>query len=68
VSLQAACNHKYRFVGVAVVAPGGCKNVCAYWMSTLAPLIADIPIVKYVIGDNAYRCLKHILTPLSGSQ
>ena len=31
-------------------------------------MIEQLPLGKYVIGDNAYVCTEHILTPFPGSQ
>jgi DDE superfamily endonuclease len=48
------------------VAPGGANDVTAYRKSTLPVLINNLPIGFYVIGDNAYVCSEHLLTPYSG--
>jgi DDE superfamily endonuclease len=48
------------------VAPGGQNDVAAYRKSTLPDLINNLPISFYIIGDNAYVCSEHVLTPFSG--
>jgi DDE superfamily endonuclease len=66
VNVQAACDHRCRFIEVCVVAPGGHNDITAYRKSTLPALINNLPIGKYVIGDNAYICSEKLLTPFSG--
>ena len=31
-------------------------------------MVAALPIGKYIVGENAYVCLEHLLTPFSGKQ
>jgi DDE superfamily endonuclease len=37
-------------------------------MSSLCPLIDNLPFGKFVMGDNAYGCLEHLLTPFAGHE
>jgi DDE superfamily endonuclease len=66
INVQAACNHQCCCIEVCVVAPGGTNDVSACRKSTLPVLVNNLPIGYYVIGDNAYVCSKHMLTPFSG--
>jgi hypothetical protein len=66
VNIQAACDSKCRFVEVGVVAPGGTNDIAAFRKTKLSKLINKLPIGKFVIGDNAYICSEHLLTPFSG--
>jgi len=67
INVQAACDSRCRFVYAALAAPGGAANdIFAYRQCTLEKEIENLPIGKYVIGDNAYVCTEHLLTPFPG--
>lgn len=68
MNVQAACDCDCRFVYVAVAAPGGSNDLAAYRKISLSAKIANLPLLKYVIGDNAYICTDTLLTPFGGSQ
>ena len=66
INIQAACDSKCRFISVCVAAPGGCNDIAAFRKSPLHELVQTLPMGKYIIGDNAYCCSEHLLTPFSG--
>ena len=66
INVQAACDSHCRFVYAALAAPGGANDIFAYRRCTLETQIERLPLGKYVIGDNAYVCTEHLLTPFSG--
>jgi DDE superfamily endonuclease len=68
INIQAACDSQCRFVYAAVAAPGGTNDIAAFRKLSLSHTIEKLPIGKYVLGDNAYVCTEHMLTPFAGSQ
>ena len=66
INIQAACDSFCRFVYVSVAAPGRSSDVVAYRKISLSQIIEDLPLGKYVIGNNAYVCSEHLLTPFAG--
>ena len=65
INVQAACDHKCRFVYVCVAAPGGVNDISAFRKTKLPQMIRNLPPGKFVAGDNAYVCSEHLLTPFS---
>ena len=68
INVQACCDSKCCFTFVCLAAPGGCNDIAAFRKTGLSTLINNLPIGKYVIGDNAYICTEHLLTPFSGEE
>lgn len=68
INIQAACDSSCRFVYVALAAPGRTADVVALRKTSLSNMIERLPIGSYVIGDNAYVCSEHLLTPFAGEQ
>ena len=68
INIQAFCDHKCRFVYVCVAAPGGINDIAAFRKTQLSEKIRNLPIGKFVAGDNAYVCSEHLLTPFSGDE
>ena len=68
VNVQAACDHRSRFVSVCIAAPDGVNDIAAFRKTKVRELIHDLPIGKYAIGDNACVCTEHLLTPFSGNE
>jgi hypothetical protein len=66
INVQAACDSKCRFISICIAAPGGCNDIAAFRRTPLHELVQQLPMGKYVIGDNAYCCSEHLLTPFSG--
>ena len=67
INVQAACDSNCRFVSACVSSPGGTNDIAAFRKTPLAELIANrMPVGKYIIGDNAYTCCEHLLTPFAG--
>ena len=66
INIQAACDYRCRFVSVCVAAPGGVNDITAFRKTGLADLIKELPIGKFVVGDCAYVCSEHLLTPFAG--
>jgi len=48
----------------ALAAPGGANDIAAYRKIDFS----EMPIRKFVIGDNAYMCTETLLTPFSGNE
>ena len=67
INIQAACDYRCRFVSVCVAAPGSTNDIVAFRKTSLSQMIQNLPLGKYVIGDNAYACSEHLLTPFSGA-
>jgi hypothetical protein len=68
INIQAACDHECRFLHVCVAAPGGVNDISAYRKTPLHEIVRNLPVGRYIIGDNAYVCTEHLLTPFSGNQ
>jgi len=68
INVQAACDAQCRFVFAALAAPGGANDISAFRKTELNTYIQNLPLGKYVIGDNAYVCTENLLTPFSGSE
>ena len=52
---------------MACQAPGGSNDITAYRNSTLPSYMEDLPVSRFIVGDNAYVPSEHLLTPLSGN-
>ena len=68
INVQAACDSRCRFVYCAPIAPGGANDITAFRKTGLSKVIESLPVGTYVIGDNAYVCSEHLLTPFSGCE
>ena len=68
INVQAACDSKCRFIYVSLAAPGGANDIAAYRKTSLSRKVEKLPLGKYVVGDNAYVCTEHLLTPFPGEQ
>jgi DDE superfamily endonuclease len=68
INVQAACDSRCGFVYVQLTAPGGANNISAFRKTHLRPMIDNLPLGYYVIGDNAYVCSEHSVTPFPGTQ
>jgi DDE superfamily endonuclease len=67
VNIQAVCDHRCRFIEVCVAAPGGANDIAAFRKTYIPALINNLPGSYYIVGDNAYICTEHLLTPYSGT-
>eukprot|EP00186_Timspurckia_oligopyrenoides_P001328 CAMPEP_0182451238 /NCGR_PEP_ID=MMETSP1172-20130603/43609_1 /TAXON_ID=708627 /ORGANISM="Timspurckia oligopyrenoides, Strain CCMP3278" /LENGTH=363 /DNA_ID=CAMNT_0024648991 /DNA_START=1602 /DNA_END=2693 /DNA_ORIENTATION=+ len=68
INIQAACDSRSRFLEVCVAAPGGTNDIAAYRKTNLKRFVDNLPVGKYVIGDNAYIASEHLINPFSGTQ
>ena len=68
INIQAACDYRCRFVFVSVAAPGGVNDITAFRKTQLSRIIHTLPKGKFIIGNNAYVCSEHLLTPYSGDE
>jgi DDE superfamily endonuclease len=68
INVQAACDAQCRFVFAALAAPGGANDITAFRKTALHTYIQNLPLGKYIIGDNAYVCSEHLLTPFCGDE
>jgi hypothetical protein len=66
INVQAACDSRCRFVSVCAVAPGGSNDIAAFRKTPLAASVTQLPLGKYIVGDNAYVCSESLLTPFAG--
>ena len=68
INVQAACDHKCRFVYVCVAAPGSTNNISAFKKTRLHKIVEHFHQGFFVAGDNAYPCSEHLLTPFSAGE
>lgn len=68
VNVQGICDSKCRFLFLAAAAPGGTNDIVAFRRCRLQEMINTLPLGRYVVGDNAYVCSEHLLTPFSGNE
>lgn len=68
INVQAVCDSNCRFIYAALAAPGGANDIAAFRNTTLPEMIEKLPLGNYVIGDNAYVCSEHLLTPFPGDE
>ena len=66
INVQAACDSHCRFLYVKLASPGGTNDVTAFRKTSLYQFSESLPLGKYIIGDNAYVCTEHVLTPFPG--
>ena len=66
INVQAACDHHCRFTSVCISAPGGTNDIAAFRKTPLQKLVNELPVGKYIVGDNAYICSENLLTPFPG--
>ena len=65
-NIIVVCDSSCRFIYMAANSPGGCNDLAAYRNSTLPDKVKDLPIGKFIVGDNASTCSENLLTPFSG--
>jgi len=46
----------------------GANHIAAYRKTRFNEMVQNLPIRKFVIGDNAYVCSETLLTPFSGQE
>jgi hypothetical protein len=68
MNVQAACDHRSRFVSACIAAPGSSSDLFAYGKTNLSQQVNNLPIGKFIVGDNAYVCTERLLTPFSGNE
>ena len=68
INVQGICDSKCRFIYLASAAPGGCNDIVAFRRCGLQLMINTLPLGHYIVGDNAYVCSEHLLTPFSGNE
>jgi len=57
-----------QIVYAALAAPGGTNDIAAYRKTRFNEMVQNLPIRKFVIGENAYVCSETLLTPFSGRE
>ena len=67
INVQAICDANCRFIAVSAAAPGGTNDCAAIKETTLPQKINNLPWTRFVVGDNAYTCTEHLLTPFKGT-
>ncbi|KAE9078132.1 hypothetical protein PF010_g23077 [Phytophthora fragariae] len=65
VNVQACCDYRCRFTFVNVAQPGSCNDSRAFQQSALHGEMSEMENGFYLIGDNAYECDTHMLTPFT---
>jgi hypothetical protein len=69
INVHGICDLKCRFIYLASAAPGGCNDIVAFRRFGLQQMINSLPLGHYIlVGDNAYVCSEHLLTPFSGNE
>jgi hypothetical protein len=63
INVQAACDYQCRFISICIAAPGGTNDIAAFRKTPLQKNVHELPLGKYIIGDNAYICSENLLTP-----
>ena len=63
INVQAVCDSKCQFTSVSVVAPGGSNDIAAFRKTSLQQTINQLPMGKYIVGNNAYICTETLLFP-----
>ena len=53
INVQAACNHKCRFVYAAHAAHVGAHDIAAFKKTQLSQMIQKLPLRRFATGDNA---------------
>ena len=50
----------------ALAMPGGANDIAAYMKTQFSQMVQNLPIRRFVIGDNAYVCSEGLLMSFSG--
>lgn len=66
VNIQGMVDSRCRFLFLGAAAPGGSNDIVAYRKCGVHEYINNLSLGQYVIGDNAYVCSEHLLTPFAG--
>eukprot|EP00953_Heterococcus_sp_UTEX-ZZ885_P020783 11626-Heterococcus_DN1.PRE.3 len=65
LNVQAVCDSKLRFMTMSCLCPGGTNDIVAWRKSKAAEKLEALPLGWYIVGDAAYMCSDHMLTPYS---
>ena len=69
LNILTACDSQCWFVYIACKAPGGSNNISAYSRHSRLPnYVENLPLQRYIVGDNIYIPSEHLLTPFSGNE
>lgn len=69
LNVQAVCDVRNRFIFVSMDMPGATHDARAFSFSTLCEALnaGMIPAGFYLLGDAAYRGIRHVLAPFIGN-
>ena len=48
--------------------PEELNDIASFWYHALPDKIEELPLGRNVIGNNAYVCIQHLLTPFLGDE
>lgn len=68
VNVQACCDYRCRFTYINVSQPGSCNDSRAFQQSALHGVLDEMESGFYLLGDNAYVCTAHMLTPFTRAE
>ncbi|KAI8117724.1 putative nuclease HARBI1 [Lucilia cuprina] len=63
ICMQEICNEKKKFISIFVGYPGSSHDSWIYQNSTIFNKINSYCGENYLLGDSAYPCSKHLITP-----
>ncbi|POM76079.1 Hypothetical protein PHPALM_6725 [Phytophthora palmivora] len=63
--IGVCCDYRCRFIYINVSQPGSCNDSTAFQQSGLHGALDEMENGFYLLGDNAYVCTAHMLTPFT---
>ncbi len=67
LNVQGLVDCHLRFLYAGIVAGGRSSDYKSYQKSSLLDWVENLPPMYFVVGDNAYVCTEHLLTPFCGN-
>jgi hypothetical protein len=68
VDVQACCDYRCWFTYLNVTQPGSCNDSRAFQQCALSGALSQMENGFYLMGDNAYVCGTHMLTPFTSNE
>ncbi|KAE8901015.1 hypothetical protein PF005_g14626 [Phytophthora fragariae] len=68
VNVQPCCDYRCGFTYLNVAQPGSCNDSHAFQLCALSGTLSQKEISFYLIGDNAFVCGAHMLTPFTSNE
>ena len=66
INVQAACDAHCRFTHFDARHPGSTNDAIAHAHSQLPDMLAELPLGKFIVADNACQSNEHLITPFQG--